>query len=109
MEYIDGGSLDDYINERGRLDAYETIKIAKQIGEALSFMHSKQMLHLDLKPGNVMIRDNGQPVLIDFGLSKQYDENGNVVLTGNERCKQVCFFAWEKLDCVENIKEMFGI
>ena len=77
MEYIDGGSLDDYINERGRLDAYETIKIAKQIGEALSFMHSKQMLHLDLKPGNVMIRDNGQPVLIDFGLSKQYDENGN--------------------------------
>ncbi len=77
MEYIGGGSLDDYIQRKGTLPESETVKIAKQIGEALSFMHGKRMLHLDLKPNNIMMRENGEPVLIDFGLSKQYDEEGN--------------------------------
>ena len=76
MEFIDGGSLEDYIMEKGRLDTNETIRIAKQIGEALSFMHDRQMLHLDIKPGNVMMREKRDAVLIDFGLSKQYDETG---------------------------------
>ena len=76
MEFIGGGSLEDYINEKGRLDTNEAIRIAKQIGGALSFMHDKQMLHLDLKPGNVMMREKRDAVLIDFGLSKQYDESG---------------------------------
>lgn len=75
MEYIDGDNLNNYIEEKGRLTTNETIRIAKQIGEALTFMHGQQMLHLDLKPGNVMMRGK-KAVLIDFGLSKQYNENG---------------------------------
>ena len=77
MEYISGGNLDDYINNKGKLSEGETVRIAKQIGKALAFMHSKRMLHLDLKPGNIMMREDGTPVLIDFGLSKQYDQDGN--------------------------------
>ena len=77
MEFLDGGSLRDYIEKKGRLTTKEAISISKQIGEALSFMHGKRMLHLDLKPGNVMMREENHPVLIDFGLSKQYDSNGN--------------------------------
>lgn len=77
MEYISGGNLDDYINKRGKLSKSETTRIAKQIGDALSFMHWKRMLHLDLKPGNIMMREDDSPVLIDFGLSKQYDHDGN--------------------------------
>ena len=49
---------------------------AKQIGDALSYMHAHKMLHLDLKPGNIMLRKNQEAVLIEFCLSKQYDENG---------------------------------
>ena len=77
MEYVEGGSLDAYITQKGGLPEAECVKYAKQIGAALSYMHAHKMLHLDLKPGNVMLRKNGDVVLIDFGLSKQYDESGN--------------------------------
>lgn len=77
MEYIDGGSLDDYIGNKLRLSESEAIQAIIQIGKAISFMHSKGMLHLDLKPQNIMRKSDGNYILIDFGLSKQYDENGN--------------------------------
>ena len=77
MEYVEGGNLDAYITQKGGLPEVECVKYAKQIGTALSYMHAHKMLHLDLKPGNVMLRKNGDAVLIDFGLSKQYDESGN--------------------------------
>ena len=76
MEYIGGGSLDDYIIKNNALQEDEAIKIVKQIGSALSFMHDNKMLHLDLKPSNIMRKESGDVVLIDFGLSKQYDKNG---------------------------------
>ncbi|MBU3854885.1 MAG: SEL1-like repeat protein [Candidatus Paraprevotella stercoravium] len=77
MEYVEGGSLDEYIAQKKGLSEEECVKYTRQIGTALSYMHAHKMLHLDLKPGNVMLRKNGDAVLIDFGLSKQYDENGN--------------------------------
>lgn len=76
MEYIDGMSLDDYISKKGGLPEKEAIDDIRVIGGALGYMHSKKMLHLDLKPKNVMRRSDGQLILIDFGLSKQYDEKG---------------------------------
>ena len=76
MEYVDGGSLDKYIAEKGGLDEKEALARARQIGGALAFMHARGMLHLDLKPGNVMRSADGRMILIDFGLAKQYDENG---------------------------------
>jgi serine/threonine protein kinase len=76
MEYIDGGSLDYYISQKKHLTEDETITITQQILDALEYMHSKNMLHLDLKPSNIMMRQ-GKPILIDFGLSKQYDDEGN--------------------------------
>lgn len=76
MEYIGGGSLDDYITMNKGLKEDEAIEIVKQVGSALTFMHNNKMLHLDLKPSNIMRKDSGDVVLIDFGLSKQYDEKG---------------------------------
>ena len=76
MEYIDGGSLKELIERRHGLGADECLRYVRQIGDALAYMHAHNMLHLDLKPGNVMLRGNGDAVLIDFGLSKQYDADG---------------------------------
>ena len=76
MEYIDGTSLRGLIDSYGRMSEDAALGITNQIGSALSYMHSKGMLHLDVKPANVMMRD-GEAVLIDFGLSKQYDTDGN--------------------------------
>lgn len=76
MEYVEGGSLDNYIKSKGRLLEEETISSIRQIANALIFMHKHKMLHLDLKPNNILRKKTGQLVLIDFGLSKQYDEKG---------------------------------
>ena len=76
MEFLSGGDLDTLIVKRGGLGEDETIGYTKQIGAALSFMHKNKMLHLDLKPKNVMLTAEGEAILIDFGLSKQYDSSG---------------------------------
>lgn len=76
MEYISGGSLDEYIMRNGGIGEAECLALTRRIGSALAFMHANRMLHLDLKPSNIMRRENGDVVLIDFGLSKQYDADG---------------------------------
>ena len=76
MEYVEGGSLDDYIKSKGHLTENEALNCTLEIGKALSYMHENRMIHLDLKPKNIMRNSKGHLFLIDFGLSKQYDENG---------------------------------
>lgn len=78
MEYVEGGSLDDYIRLKGRLTEEEALKCTIKIADALSYMHQNHMIHLDLKPKNIMRNSKGHLYLIDFGLSKQYDENGEL-------------------------------
>lgn len=76
MEFIEGGNLDDYIRQRGHLDEQEALNLFLQIAHAIEYMHSKRMLHLDLKPKNIMLDEDGRCHIIDFGLSKEYDEEG---------------------------------
>lgn len=76
MEFVAGGSLDNFICKQGRMDEASALKCLAGIAEGLQYMHSQKMLHLDLKPANVMLKTDGSPVLIDFGLSKQYNEKG---------------------------------
>ena len=75
MEFCEGGSLDALIGGDGLAEG-QAVAYAEQIGAALVAMHGERVLHLDLKPGNVMLRKDGSVALIDFGLSKQYDESG---------------------------------
>ena len=76
MEYLSGGNLDQHILSHGKLSCHEALDIAIQIGEALKCMHAQHMLHLDLKPLNVMRGEDGHIVLIDFGLSKCFGADG---------------------------------
>jgi len=73
MDYLEGGSLSDLVGRTG-LPERQALFYIRQIAEALGYVHSRNMLHLDLKPGNIMLDDDGRAVLIDFGVSKQYDE-----------------------------------
>ena len=77
MDYIEGQNLNDYIKSH-HVDEAEATSIIKSVADALIYMHEeKHMLHLDLKPGNVMRRNSdGQIFLIDFGLSKHFCEDG---------------------------------
>ena len=74
MEYIEGESLSDMVTRRGAIPFAEAIGYVKAAAEALMYIHSKKINHLDIKPGNLMKRnDDGEIVLIDFGVAKQYD------------------------------------
>lgn len=81
MEFLDGGSLADYVKKHGALSVGAAKKILKPVADAVAFLHSNRITHLDIKPGNIMFRSNGEPVLIDFGLAKHYDRRGNATTT----------------------------
>ena len=81
MEYLDGGSLRNYVRQHGALSEHEALEMMNPIFKAVDFLHQNRMIHLDIKPDNIMLKrdaDSGKiiPVLIDFGLSKHYDKNG---------------------------------
>ncbi len=74
MNYIEGRSLADHVAGKGTLSEAKAIEYVRQICDALSYVHSNNRMHLDVKPANVMIDGDDNAVLIDFGASKQYDE-----------------------------------
>lgn len=75
MERLEPGELSTLIPSGG-LSEEMALKYIRQIGAALSYVHEKKILHLDVKPSNVMFRSTGEAVLIDFGVSKRYDTTG---------------------------------
>ena len=76
MDYLDGGSLDMFISNKGTLSPYYTSSLFFQVSDALIYMHQHKMLHLDLKPSNIMLDSNGKAVIIDFGLTKHFSDTG---------------------------------
>lgn len=85
MEYIDGFSLKYHMDQEGVLPEERLFKYIGQIGEALEFVHRKNILHLDIKPSNILIDKDDNARLIDFGVSKRYDieqqETSTTILT----------------------------
>lgn len=78
MELIDGPSLETFLNIHGPVDTAQCVTVIRDVCQAVSHMHSRNMLHLDIKPGNIVLRPDGTPVVIDFGLSKSFDSDGTV-------------------------------
>jgi serine/threonine protein kinase len=69
MEYIDGQELKEKISQ-GQVDIEESIKIAIQIAEGLNAAHKKDIIHRDIKSANIMLTNEGQVKIMDFGLAK---------------------------------------
>ena len=74
MDYIDGRTLDDYLAEKGKLTEEETVKLLKPVAAALDYAHTQGVVHRDVKPGNVMIRRDGTPFVLDFGIAREIQE-----------------------------------
>ena len=81
MEYHGHGSLADLVKHRGKLKETEAVSYIRQVAEALRYIHERNINHLDVKPGNVLLDDDGRAVLIDFGMSKRYDVDGEQTST----------------------------
>lgn len=76
MEYVDGQTLDAYIAERGPRSVMETIRFGIQIASALAMAHEKELVHRDLKPGNILVAPDPEAdglqrtKIFDFGIAK---------------------------------------
>ncbi len=81
MEYLDGITLADYVKQRGPLPEREALDLLRGIFGGVAHLHANSMTHLDIKPQNIMLvaddQGRGRQVLIDFGLAKHYDKEGN--------------------------------
>ena len=82
MPYLTGGSLEDYVKKHGTLSESEAMRYVNQIASALKYMHEEQYIcHYDVKPANILLDNKGNAVLIDFGISKNYDASGHETTT----------------------------
>ncbi|WCK53034.1 Stk1 family PASTA domain-containing Ser/Thr kinase [Aneurinibacillus sp. Ricciae_BoGa-3] len=70
MEYVEGETLKEYINEMAPLDVREAVNIAIQICDALDHAHQNHLIHRDIKPHNIMINKNGKIKVTDFGIAR---------------------------------------
>ena len=81
MQYLEGESLYKHLDTKRSLSVLEALQLMSPIFDAVSYLHKNRFTHLDIKPDNIMLsksRDGGlMPMLIDFGLSKHYDAQGN--------------------------------
>ncbi|MHC4879896.1 MAG: serine/threonine protein kinase [Planctomycetota bacterium] len=75
MEYLAGGSLEEYIREHGTLTADDAVRIVRAVCEALVYAHGRGILHCDLKPANVLLDAALEPKLCDFGQSRLLEES----------------------------------
>lgn len=83
FEYVEGKSLEDYLSEKGAVDEPTAIKWISSIAEALGYIHQEGLLHLDIKPSNIILTQNGSLKIIDFG-SVQKNKYRSVNDSGTE-------------------------
>ena len=95
MEYVRGKTLKDLVKERGKLTNEETIKIGVKISEALFYAHSNNLIHRDIKPQNVLIRENNALKVADFGIARIQDQ-GTVTLGGSNILGSVHYISPEQ-------------
>ena len=81
MEYAEGTSLKQQVDEKGPLPEARAVGYIRQVAGALRYLHGQRICHLDIKPANILTKANGEAVLADFGLAKQYDEAGGETST----------------------------
>lgn len=75
MAYVDGRSLAEVLRDQGALPQNEAARLALQIAEAVAYAHEQEVIHRDIKPGNILLDQNGAPRLTDFGLAKLSDDS----------------------------------
>lgn len=86
MEFLNGKSIRKEIKASGPLSEEAALAIIREVADAVAFLHKERITHLDIKPDNIIMHqypgmEQRSPVLIDFGLAKHYDKDGNATST----------------------------
>lgn len=77
MEFLGGGSLEEYVQQHGPLTADAAVRTVRAVCQALVYAHGRGILHCDLKPANVLLDSSLEPKLCDFGQSRLLDEDSS--------------------------------
>ena len=81
MELIDGSALDDYVQEND-LQQRQVLQLMQTAAEAIQHAHQRGVIHRDLKPSNILVTEDGQPHVLDFGLGKGFlDEDHSLTIS----------------------------
>lgn len=78
MRYLRGGSLHHYIQNRGPFEVEEAVTLFSQIAQGLHVAHRNQVIHRDIKPGNILLDEDGNGYLADFGIAKDHATTHNI-------------------------------
>ena len=82
MEFVDGKSLQKWMDELGQLSVGDALHVTLRCAEALHVAHSQSMVHRDIKPDNLMLTSKGKVKVADFGLAKATDEDMSLTQSG---------------------------
>lgn len=95
MEYVNGGTLKDYIRKKGRLEPEEAIDIALKICSAIKHAHENNIIHRDIKPQNILMGDDGSIKVADFGIARAVTST-TITMSGSNVLGSVHYFSPEQ-------------
>ena len=81
MEFVEGENVHQMLQKRGRIEEKDALRIIHKVAEALQEAHRLNIIHRDIKPSNILINDDGEAKLADFGLAREESDN-SITLTG---------------------------
>ncbi len=82
MALVEGQSLADKINNEGPMNAVQAVEMLLMVAEGIRYAHERGVIHRDLKPANILLDQNDQPRISDFGLAKRPDRKTDLTVTG---------------------------
>ena len=83
LEWVDGFTLDGYLDEAPTIPA--RVALWKKIVSAVAYLHENDVVHRDLKPANILVRNSGEPIIVDFGIAKDLSrERATTVAFGTD-------------------------
>jgi serine/threonine-protein kinase len=83
MELVDGGALHEHLAQRRRFEPAEATRIIRAAAEGLGHAHRRGIIHRDIKPGNIMLTNDGQVKVSDFGLARDVLQGRDIVGPGH--------------------------
>jgi eukaryotic-like serine/threonine-protein kinase len=109
MEYVDSKSLSTILKESGPLNLKDTINIVEQMLDALAHAHNAGIIHRDIKPGNILVCENGKVKVTDFGLAKVAQQRGGANTVTQTVAGTLYYMSPEQIKGLKNVDKRSDI